>query len=333
MNKLQEQNHHNSANRALGAITRNGKYRIVGSSSLRAVPYMNKYELLGGKGGSSGDTLSRMLQRAYADALKNQDFSITSFQCGMDDRLSYRGDYTRDSVDEYLDENKHLIPIRKASALRKLSGEELIKQIHQLYLLRWSSGEVKKGKKKMIDGKVKLLKNAVMDNAPIKIELIGKIGDKYMEVMETIRLDGHDPTEEQQMNDVEDEVHFFSQNNAFKALKRFYSALQLHPEKENEPAMEKMVQFFNSQIGVLNKIRNELGIIEKVFASKRDTWDGIQNNLEHIKSSVSKEDEVFSTFTDMTKNNAIDKIREMMTYLSGVINDHSKTFLRTIAEL
>ena len=333
MNKLQEQDHHNSANRASGTITRKGKIRTVGSQSLRAMPYMNKYELLGGKKSSSGDKLSRMLQRAYADALKNQDFSITCFQCGMDDRLLYRGDYSKDSVEEYLDENKHVIPIRKASALRKLSGEELIKQIHQLYLLRWSSGEVKKGKKKMIDGKIKSLKNAVMDNAPIKIEIIGKFGDKYWEVVETIILDGCDATQEQQMHDVEDEVHFFSQNNSFKALKRFYSALQLHPEKENEPAMQKMVEFFNSQIGVLNKIRNELGIIEKVLASKKYSWEGIQSNIDILKKSVSKEDAVFSTFTDMTKNNAIDKIREMMSYLSGVINDHSKTFLRTIAEL
>ncbi len=131
-----------------GSFSRKGKYRVVGSQSLRAIPYDDKYELTGGKSGDKGEALAKMLQEAYADALKHPDYTITNFHAGIDDRLFYRGDYTKNSVDEYLAEHKHLIPIRKASMLRKLSGEDLIKQIRSLYLLSWSPCEVKKGKKK-----------------------------------------------------------------------------------------------------------------------------------------------------------------------------------------
>ncbi len=192
------------------SFSRSGKYRVVGSQSLRAIPYDEKYELTGGKSGGDGEALAKVLQEAYSDALKNPDYTITDFYAGIDDRLFYRGDYSKDSVDEYLAEHKHLIPIRKASLLRKLSGEDLIKQIRSLYLLSWSPCEVKKGKKKMIDGKVKLLKDAVLDKTPIKIDILGKIGDQFVEVTETISLDGSILTDEDQMGDVEDEVHFFT---------------------------------------------------------------------------------------------------------------------------
>ena len=100
------------------SFSRTGKYRVVGSQSLRAIPYDDKYELSGGKSRGYGEALAEVLQEAYADALKHPDYSITDFHAGLDDRLFYRGDYTKNSVDEYLEEHKHLIPIRKASSVR-----------------------------------------------------------------------------------------------------------------------------------------------------------------------------------------------------------------------
>ena len=185
----------------------------------------------------------------------------------------------------------------------------------------------------MIDGKTKLLEDAVLDKTPIKIDILGKVGDQFVEVTETISLDGSITTDEEKMGDVEDEVHYFSQNNCFKALKRFYSALQIHPEKENEPAMAKMVEFFNSEIGVLNKIRNELVVLEKILMHTKPQWEEIVLNLKLLKNSVPKEDGVFSTFTDMTEDNALAKVREVIKYLNGILNDHSRIFLRSIAEL
>jgi hypothetical protein len=316
-----------------GSFTRQGKYRVVGSPSLRAIPYENKYELSGGVSGDDGEELSRVLQEAYADALKHPDYTITDFHAGIDDRLLYRGDYSKDSIEEYLEEHKNLIPPRQATKLRKLSGEKLIKQIHSLYLLSWTPSEIRKGKKKMVDGKTKLLKDAVLDETPIIIDILGKIGDRFVEVTETICLNGTAPTEEQKKDIYEGEVHYHSQNNCFKALKRFYSALQLHPEKENEPAMEKMVHFFNSQMGVFNKIRNELGVLEKMLTFNKPKWEDVNHNLELLKYSVPTEDKVFSTFLDMTENNAVLKIRQMMDYLADILNDHSRTFLRSIADL
>jgi len=323
-----EQNTHGKS-----SFTRLGKYRVVGSPSLRAIPYENKYELSGGVSGDDGVELARVLQEAYADAIKHPDYTITDFQAGMDDRLLYRGDYSKDSIEEYLEEHKHLIPARKASKLRKLSGEDLIKQIHSLYLLSWTPSEIRKGKKKMVDGKTKLLKDAVIDGTPIIIDILGKIGDRFVEVTETICLNGTAPTEEQKKDVYESEVHYYSQNNCFKALKRFYSALQLHPEKENEPAMAKMIDFFNSQMGVLNKVKNELGVIEKMLTLDNPKWEDINYNLELLKNSVPTEDKVFSTFSDMTENNAVSKIRQMIDYLAEILNEHSRTFLRSIADL
>ena len=323
-----------------------GKYRLLGSQALRAIQYGSDYDIETDVKGSSGDRIAKMLQKAYHEAKSNPDYWITEFKAGWDDRLIYRGDYSTDSIDEYLKEHADIIPNSRAVAIRRAKGDKEIELIRDLFLLRWKPAEVKRGWKKMIDGSKKYLKDAVMDKTRMKIDLLGKVGNQFVEVTEVYTIKNKEgtnfvpQTKEELCDEYEDEIHYYSKTNAFKALKRLFSALKLDGEKENLPAMEKLVGFFNSQVGYLNKIRNELGILELLLTQdfRKPHWDDVEANLQYIKEQVSDifelpiKEKVFSTIDDMTPANALARIRDLMKYFGEIINGHSRTFLKTIAE-
>ena len=318
-----------------------GKYRLLGSQSLRAIQYGSDYDIETEIKGSTPERIAKMLQKAYMKAKTNPDYFITDFKAGWDDRLVYKNDYSASSIEEYLQEHKDLIPKSKAKAIRKAKGKDAIELIRDLYILRWKSADVKRGWIKMIDGKRKCLEDAVMDKTRMKIDLLGKVGNQFVEVSEVYNIKNKDGTnvveksKDEICDEYEEEIHYYSNTNAFKALKRLFSALKLDGEKENLPAMEKLIEFFNSQIGYINKIRNELGILEQLLTQdfRKPKWEDVEANLQFIKEQVSDvfelpiKDKVFSTIDDMTEGNALRKIQELIDYFAEIINKHSRAFL------
>tara|TARA_R110002074_G_scaffold307744_3_gene478610 strand:- start:542 stop:1564 length:1023 start_codon:yes stop_codon:yes gene_type:complete len=323
-----------------------GKYRLLGSQSLRAIQYGSDYDIETEIKGSTPERIAKMIQKAYMKAKTNTDYFITDFKAGWDDRLVYKNDYSASSIEEYLQEHKDLIPKSKAKAIRKAKGKDAIELIRDLYILRWKPADVKRGWVKMIDGKRKCLEDAVMDKTRMKIDLLGKVGNQFVEVSEIYNIKNKNGTnvveksKDEICEEYEEEIHYYSRTNAFKALKRLFSALKLDGEKENEPAMEKLVAFFNSQVGYLNKIRNELGILEQLLTQdfRKPKWEDVEANLQFIKEQVSDvfelsiKDKVFSTFDDITESNSLSKIKELIDYFGEIINKYSRTFLKTIAE-
>ena len=323
-----------------------GKYRLLGSQSLRAIQYGSDYDIETQIQGSTPERIAKMLQKAYHEAKSNPDYFITDFKAGWDDRLIYQGDYSASSVDEYLQEHKDLIPKSKARAIRKAKGKAVIELIRDLFILRWKPADVKRGWIKMIDGKKKCLEDAVMDKTRMKIDLLGKVGNQFVEVSEIYSIKNKDGTnvveksKDEICEEYEDEIHYYSSTNAFKALKRLFSALKLDGEKENLPAMEKLVEFFNSQVGYINKIRNELGILEQLLTQdfRKPKWEDVEANLQFIKEQVSDvfelpiKDKVFSTFDGITESNALLKIQELIDYFGDIINKHSRAFLKKMVE-
>jgi len=64
---------------------------------------------------------------------------------------------------------------------------------------------------------------------------------------------------------LEDDIHYYSKCDSMKALKRLFSLLRIEGEKKNKERLEKLVDFFNSEVGFLNKIKNELTILETLL--------------------------------------------------------------------
>jgi hypothetical protein len=322
-----------------------GKYRMIGSQSLRAIQYGSDYDIDTELKGTTGEKVAKMLQKAYTQAKKNPDYWITDFKAGHDDRLIYKGDYSKDSVNEYLKEHKDLISASRANKIKKATGEDLIKMIRDLYILRWKPDDIKRGWVKMIDGKRKYLKDAVLDKTITKIDLLGKVGNQFVEVSENYTIktksgktNNVPTTTDEILETYEDEIQYYSKNNSFKALKRLFAALKLDNPKGNKKALDSLVGFFNSQIGYLNKIKNELGILEQVLTQdfRKAKWKDIEANLQYIKEQVSNiyeipiKENVFSKINDMTAKNVLKGVRELIDYFGELINPHAKSFLQKL---
>ena len=318
----------------------NGKYRLIGSNSLRAIQYGSDYDIATEIKGTTGEKVAKALQKAYDAAKKNPDYWITDMKAGHDDRLIYKGDYSKPSVEQYLKLHKDLIPKSRAKAIRKATGEEEIKLIRDLFILRWKPADIKRGWVSMIDGTKRYLKDAVLDKTVLKIDLLGQVGNQFVEVSEnyTVRTkDGKNNTVRTTPREIEDgfeeEIQYYSRKDSFKALKRLFSLLQ--HDGGQEKALFPMVEFFNSQVGYLNKIRNELNILIRILEQdfRRVEWKDVEQNLQYIKEQISNIYEIpinsatFSDIDDMTEKDALPKLRELVDYFTDVINRNSKGFL------
>lgn len=325
----------------------NGKVRLIGSNSLRASQYGSDYDISTEIKGTTGEKVAKALQKAYKEAMTNPDYWITDFKAGHDARLIYKGDYTKPSVELWLKKNADLIPKSKAKAIRQATGEEEIKLIRDLFILRWKPADIKRGWVKMIDGTKRYLKDAVLDKTVLKIDLLGQVGNQFVEVSEnyTVRTkDGKNNTvritPQEIEEDFEDEIQYYSRKDSFKALKRLFSLLSHDNKKSNDgnlhtKALDRLVDFFNSQVGYLNKIRNELKILVEILEQdfRKVKWEDVEQNLQYIKEQISNiyqiplNSGVFSDIDDMTEKDALPKINDLIEYFTEVINRHSKGFL------
>ena len=323
----------------------NGKVRLIGSNSLRAIQYGSDYDISTEIKGTTGEKVAKALKKAYEEAKNNPDYWITDMKAGHDKRLIYKGDYSSLSVGSYLKKHKDLIPKSTAKAIKKATGETEIKLIRDLFILRWKPRDVKRGWVKMIDGTKRYLKDAVLDKTILKIDLLGQVGNQFVEVTEnytiktkdgknnTVRL-SNDEIEE----DFEDEIQYYSRKDSFKALKRLFSLLQHDGKDIHKKALDQLVDFFNSQVGYLNKIRNELKILVEILSQdfRKVKWKDVEENLQYIKEQISNiykipiNSSVFSDIDDMTETNAVKTINELIDYFTDVINKHSKGFLEKL---
>ena len=317
-----------------------GKKRIIGSASLRATQYASDYDIETMLNGVSPETIAKMLQKAYQEI--GGDVWVADFKCGLDERLVYNGDYDDKSLKKYL--KNPLISAKQRRDILSSSGEERIEKVRDLYILRWKHADVIKGYIKLIDGTNYPLSCAIMDKTTMKIDLIVKVGNQFAEISENyyIKAGGETnytkmPSKKELEADLEEDIQYYSTKDSFKSLKRLFSLLQLEGAKKNKPKMDKLVEFFNGQVGLLNKIKNELGILEILLVQPRSPkWEDVEANLQFIKEQISSvyqiplTEGVFQNIDKITEKTAVRDIRTLKDYFQQKINTESKDFLKII---
>jgi hypothetical protein len=96
------------------------------------------------------------------------------------------------------------------------------------------------------------------------------------------------------------------------------------------------VAFFNGQVGYLNKIKNELGILEVLLEQPRKPrWEDVEANLQFIKEQISSvykvplTEKVFTDIDNISSSTALRDVRTLKDYFQQKINTESKEFLKT----
>ena len=337
-----EQRKQNQLNNAVsGLIERfavKGKWKLIGSNSLRSTLYGSDYDVETDLY-NSPSSIVKHFQNAYRDAENDPNTFITDFKCGWDTRLIYEGDYSAKSLKKYL--KNPLIPRGKKMAIKKATGEKQMDLVRDLFILRWKPKDVMSGKIKLIDGSFKSFEDCLLDPTTLKIDLIKKVGDQFCEISENyyIKLKNgksnypDKPTRKDIEKSFGEDIQYYSKINSFKALKRLFSLYLIEGDKERE--IEKMIDFFNGQVGYLNKIRAELEILEKVLTQdfRKPKWEDIKNNLQFIKEQLSSvfeipfSEKIFGEIDKISEKSALRDIITLKDYFLKKINEYSKDFL------
>jgi hypothetical protein len=316
-----------------------GKYRLIGSNSLRAIHYASDYDVETQLRDITPQMVTKRFRQQFYDAKKSDNMWIIDFKCGWDTRLVYRGDFSNDSVKIYL--KNILIPKSYREKVMRAKGEDRVDLIRDLYILRWKYDDIMKGEVKLFDGTYKKLVDCILDKTPLKIDLIGKVGDMFVEMSENYYITignqknyNKKPTRKELEADFQDDIHYYASRDKFKALKRIFSLMEIEGEKGVR--MENLVTFFNGEIGMLNKIKNELNILKALLEQdfRPVKQKDIYNNLQVIKEQIANiykiklSDKLFKLIDSTTADNVLVGINWLISYFQEKINLNSKDFLK-----
>ena len=81
------------------------------------------------------------------------------------------------------------------------------------------------------------------------------------------------------------------QGNLMKALKRKYSILNL--DNKEKAVRDKMIDYFNSRIGLLNRSKSDLETMLTVIESPKFDIDEIKNSLQMLKEIISAKNDKY----------------------------------------
>ena len=152
--------------------------------------------------------------------------------------------------------------------------------------LRWDYEEIKKRENNGIT-----FEQALKMKSMIKMDVVSLLNGRFIEITEVynIYIDGSsnaDYTKEKVRKELNDDMkEQIKDGNYMKALKRKYSLLNL--DNNNKAVREKLIDYFNSPIGLLNRSKSDLETMLTVVQSKKFDIDEIRNSLQMLKEIIS----------------------------------------------
>ena len=126
-----------------------------------------------------------------------------------------------------------------------------------------------------------------------------------------------------------DMIEQIEEGNYMKALKRRYSLLNL--ENKNKALREKLIDYFNSPVGLLNRSKSDLETMLTVIQSPKYDIDEIRNSLQMLKEIISAfpvENNLKMISKLKTKQNMKVPIYKMILRLREFINKHAENMFR-----
>jgi hypothetical protein len=220
-----------------------GKVKLVGSSQRRGALFTSDYDLLTELQGRPA-VLAHYFKKVMQEIPK-KDYYFMDMKCGLDKRLVY--DFQ--DLGSYL--QNPLIPATYKRKILAAKGEEQVKLIRDLYILRWTPADITNGFVKLTDGTKYSLEDALQDDTIIKLDIVIPVGDRFAEVSEMYIYKQSEVENDEVLRSLADDIELFRHENTMKSLKRLYSIISLKNPKDYR--LSKLDVFFNSEYGLLNK--------------------------------------------------------------------------------
>jgi len=252
--------YNNSLRDVMNLMSITSKYKVIGSANLRTSEFIQDYDLdcmFNVKGNEEKilDSLTAKFKDIFKISYKNPALFITDFKAGTDP--SYPEDDDR-------------------------------------FKLRWNKEDMKNGYKILGNGEKKFFRDCLMEKVRMKLDMIYLLNGEFVELSEIYRLNinGRKNYDD---NNIEKELKqeiekYKKEGNYYKMLKRKFSLLKWKGKN-----IEKYIEIFNGQEGLLNNLINQLKIIQNICLQtfRRPKLHEIRGNLQTIKQELSSVYEIY----------------------------------------
>jgi len=191
--------------------------------------------------------------------------------------------------------------------------------------MRWSPKDLSNGYNKN-----KSLEDALKENMLIKLDYAIQIGNSFLEnsIIFYTRYQSQKTKKEIEKDLDNDVTKYTKKENSMKALKRLYSLLRL--QNTNEKLQQKLVHFFNSDVGLANKIANDLELLLLILEKHKLPFQQVVQTTQMIKERLSTISWInkIEIFNQITPTNYKKILQKEVDYLRSKINPLAKTFLK-----
>lgn len=166
--------------------------------------------------------------------------------------------------------------------------------------LRWDKNDIKKGFKKLKDGRKMTFQECILVKATFKLDVVKIIDGIYTEFSdiyfiklgEEMNFFPHDLERDHLLTSLKHsyEEYFYTYQNLFKGLKRAFAYYMMDGEGKNADILKKLLMFFNSPVGKLYNVKGQLGtimlVIENVNNFRTPKISDIKENVKLILKSL-----------------------------------------------
>jgi hypothetical protein len=209
--------------------------------------------------------------------------------------------------------------------------------------VRWNKKNIKT-ESQIVNGKRITLDECLLMPSTIKMDIVALIDGDFVEFSDNYYLSVNGvknySDEEVSKNVLLKELEksakeYFHEPNYFKYLKRVFSIKTIKGQ-----STKKLVDFFNSQVGLLNKSKTDLETLILVFDNccRKPKLEDICNNIQIIKQNISGISEVefkSTLYKDLDKicsyknqTSIIKNLKKVINYIQKKVNETTLHFIK-----
>ena len=123
-----------------------------------------------------------------------------------------------------------------------------------------------------------------------------------------------------------EDIKYYKSFNILKSMKRLFSLLELQNKCKKE--RQKLVQLFNSDIGFLNKIMNDLDLIVSII--DLITPDQLKKVTQKYIERLGRLSYLSQSKILLLNNPTIKNINELTDYLLKILNKFTKEYIEEL---
>lgn len=264
----------------------NGKnITIIGSASKRELLYSADYDVNEVIQVQSAKEAVKGIQKIIQRLLLNKDVLVGDFKAGViEEWMPVTGRIEKGKVKGYSatklkEALKRLDPIltpeeRRLTIPTNPTPAEFLSLVQKLRigLVRWSPSEILKGSKKLRDGRVYTLEQAIQSPAITKLDISAYVKEERfveLSIIYVFKRNGkslnEDPKDTSLLRSLRESIIALEhEGNYFKMAKRIYS---LAGAVGNTKAQHKLAGLFNSDVGRLYSIVSDMDTLSALYDS------------------------------------------------------------------